>query len=284
MLVANGHATHVRPELVARVESEILGWGAACRTVVTESAEELAALLAESGARRVLLLGGDGTVHAAANSEGARPELALIPAGGANNIARSLGIPLDPRAAARLAVEGRAKPIDAIEAVTWSERYVAVEGVSVGFLSEARSHYHEESSEHVASALAAGAAALARFHPPGIRVLGDGAGDAFPLVQLFVANLPLYAFGLHVAPQADATDGLLDVVAVEGGGRHDVVAMILRLLRPDDGEHTSTRHWRAAHVRVDTHGALPVVADSRVLQQGGVDLRVLPGELPIVRP
>ena len=284
LLVANGHASHVRPGLVSGVESELASRGADCRKVVTESADELAALLTGGCERRVVLVGGDGTVHAAANLGVPPPELALIPAGGANNIARSLGIPLDPRAAARLAVEGRAQPIDAIEALTPSARYVAVEGVSTGFLSEARSQYHEVSSEHVASAMAAGATALAHFHPAGIRVLHGGFADSFPMVQLFVANLPLYAFGLHVAPHADPTDGLLDVVAIEGNGRRDAVRMVMRLRRGNDLDRADTHHWRSEHVRLDTQGAVPVVADSHVFEQGRVELRVLARELPIVRP
>ena len=56
-----------------------------------------------------MLLGGDGSLHAAANVPGPKPELAIIPAGGANNVARSLGVPVDLAAAARLAVAGDAR-------------------------------------------------------------------------------------------------------------------------------------------------------------------------------
>src|SRR5215218_3251611 len=137
----------------------------------------------ETPTGRVVLLGGDGTLHAAANIRGPLPELALIPAGRANNVARSLGIPLAPRTAARFAVEGRAKPIDAIEAVTPSGRYVAVEGVSAGFLSQARSRYHETNSGHLASALAAAAQALARFHPFPVRVTCESSVEELAAVR-----------------------------------------------------------------------------------------------------
>jgi diacylglycerol kinase (ATP) len=284
LLVANSHASRVRPELVSGLKSELSAWGAGCRTVVTESVEELAAVLADDAERRVVLVGGDGTLHAAANIGGFRPELALIAAGRANNVARSLGIPLDARAAARLAVQGHAHPIDLIEAVTQTVRYLAVEGVSAGFLSQARSHYDEENSGHITSALAAGATALAHFHPFTAQITHDGAVETFPLVQLFVANLPLYGFGLHVAPQADVSDGLLDVVAIGGRGRHDVVPMIVQLRRATALERSDTHHWRAETVRIETHGTLPVIADSLVLPEGPVDLGVLTDELPLVRP
>ena len=284
VLVVNPHASRVRPAVVAGVQAELVRFGASVQTLVTESADEAIGTFVDAEGRRLVLVGGDGTLHAAANTPGVRPELALIPAGRANNVVRSLGIPLDPRAAARLAVEGKVRPIDAVEVVTPSVRLVAVEGVSIGFLSQARSLYHERNSSHLDSALAAGVAALARFHPLRVRVTRRGSAEELTLAQLFVANLPLYAFGLQVAPDADPTDRLLDVLAIEGHGRHDVLPMILRLLRATELERAEAHHWRAEHVRVDTHGALPVVADSRDLGPGPVDLGVLPRELPLVRP
>lgn len=115
--------------------------------------------------RELALVGGDGTVHAAANLAGPLPELALIPAGSANNIARGVGIPTDARAAAEVAVNGVARPLDLIEARTDDRRYLAVEGVSDGFLALARARYRSRNSADVSAALASGLAALARFRP-----------------------------------------------------------------------------------------------------------------------
>ena len=52
-----------------------------------------------------LSLGGDGTLHAAANLPAGPAELAILPAGRANNVARALGVPLDLKAAAELAAD-----------------------------------------------------------------------------------------------------------------------------------------------------------------------------------
>jgi diacylglycerol kinase family enzyme len=284
VVVANANASGVRPEFVGAVEAELARWGASGPTLVTESPEEWVEDLESAGERRVVLVGGDGTLHAAAGLSWVKPELALIPAGSANNVAHSLGIPLARGAAAKLAVEGRSKPIDLIEAVTPSCRHVTVEGISAGFLSLARSHYHEANSSHAAAALAAGARALAGFHPLRVRVMRGAAAEELMLAQLFVANLPLYGFGLHVATGVDVTDDLLDVVAIEGRGRPELLSMVARLHHGTELERAEARRWRAAHVRIDTHGAVPVVADSFDLGPGPVELSVLPRELPLVRP
>jgi diacylglycerol kinase (ATP) len=70
--------------------------GARAEALVTGSKDELWSVLRSAAAagRRVVLVGGDGTVHAAANAPLSRlPELALVPTGRANNVARALGVP-----------------------------------------------------------------------------------------------------------------------------------------------------------------------------------------------
>ena len=80
LLVANGNASGLdrRPELVADSVRMLRSAGARVESVVTSSLDELELALA-SAERRVVLLGGDGSLHAAANAPGPKPELALHP-------------------------------------------------------------------------------------------------------------------------------------------------------------------------------------------------------------
>jgi len=66
------------------------------------------------GAKRVLVAGGDGSIGAAAGVlTRSGVELAILPVGTLNHLARDLSIPLDVEAAARVARSGTAIPIDA---------------------------------------------------------------------------------------------------------------------------------------------------------------------------
>lgn len=70
--------------------------------------------IASLGVTRVGVAGGDGTVAAAADA--AAPlslELAVIPGGTLNHLAKDLEIPDDVEAALRLAIAGSARPVDA---------------------------------------------------------------------------------------------------------------------------------------------------------------------------
>jgi diacylglycerol kinase (ATP) len=250
----------------------------------TSSLAQLEAIWRDDDGRRLVLVGGDGTIHAVANLGGPPRDIALIPAGGANNIARSTRIPRDRQLAAALAVRGRVRPVDLIEARTAELRQMVVESVSVGFLAQARVRYHGRNSTDRLAALRAGAGALREFAPLAARVTSAGGEESLMLSQLFVANLPFYEFGLRVAPQADPTDATLDLIGIEAPTRLAVLRMIADLRRGRHMPHRGVHAWRAATATVTTHGCSPIVADSSDLGFGPVVLRAAPAALRLVRP
>ena len=68
----------------------------------------------ENGARRVLVAGGDGSVaSAAAILANTETELAILPTGTLNHLAKDIGLPLDLADAARVALEGTVSVADA---------------------------------------------------------------------------------------------------------------------------------------------------------------------------
>lgn len=284
-VIVNGNASGAphpaRPDdLIARLRRA----GADVELERTATLEELAAVWGDDDGRRLILVGGDGTVHAGVNLAGPARDVALIPAGRANNIARSLGIPLDWERATRLAIRGDVRPVDLIEARAPNVRQLVVEGVSVGFLAQARVRYHGRNSADVSAAVRAGAAALAHFHPLTARVTSSAGAEALKLSQLFVANLPLYEFGLRVAPQADPTDATLDLVGIEAPSRRAVLRMLVDLRRGTHLYHPNVHVWRTDRAVVVTNGCSPIVADSTDLGDGPVELRALPRGLRLVRP
>ena len=285
LVIANPHASGIAergylPGAVARV---LRDYGARVERRLTESPDELAdVVLGEE--RRIVLVGGDGSVHAAANIGGPKPELALVPAGKANNLAHALGVPVDLHDAALLAVAGKPRSIDAIVANTPDRRYVAIEGVSIGFHAQARSLYHGENSADIAAGVSAAARALAAFEPISIGVESDGRQELLTVSQLFVSNFPRFAYGLQVAPEADPSDGRLDLVSV---GPRSRVSLIATLKRMRDGTHVG-RHgieqWQASRIRINTRGRSPIIADTTNLESSTVELTVQRDALELVAP
>jgi diacylglycerol kinase family enzyme len=286
VLVANGSASGLgrKREALERARGALGLWGSRVETHVTTNVDELTELWPSFQERRVVLLGGDGSLHAAANLPFGPPELAILPAGRANNIARALGIPLELRKAAELATNGRPRQLDLIAATAGPRTYLAVEGVSVGLHAVARASYQAPNSADVAAAVRSGLRAARRFAGVTVCVSTDGVPELLTVGQLFVANLSLFAFGLKVAPGARPDDGLLDLVALPWEGRAHIVPTIARLRRGTHLVRPGARAWTAERVRVSTRGRSPVIADTTNLGTGPVTLEVVPSALAVVAP
>ncbi|MGH2921400.1 MAG: diacylglycerol/lipid kinase family protein [Gaiellaceae bacterium] len=285
LLVANANASGLdgKRETVDRAASLLRGFGAQVETRWTASPRELDEFVSEEE-RRVVLVGGDGTLHAVANVDGHKPEVALLPRGRANNIAHALGVPLDLSSAARLAVEGIPQPVDGISVESPELTMTAVEGISLGFHAQARARYRGLNSADTAAGVAAALSAFAHFEPVSVALELDGEVELRRLGQLFVVNFPLFGPRLPVAPGADPGDGVLEVVELDAGRRSSLVLELARVRR---GTHLGRRGVRvrgARRIRIATRGRSPVVADTTVLSSGPVELAVRPHTLHVVAP
>jgi diacylglycerol kinase family enzyme len=104
LLIVNRHATSMTATVTDLAVRSLAGLADLDveRTRYRGHARELAAA---SDADLVIVHGGDGSINEAVNGvmshEDGRPQLAMIPGGGANVLARALGVPLDAAAAIR---------------------------------------------------------------------------------------------------------------------------------------------------------------------------------------
>ena len=248
---------------------------------VTRTVRELLEAVGDSGGQRLVLVGGDGVVHAAANA-GATGELALLPAGRANNLAHALGIPREWGAAAETAVREAARPLDLLSVTTAGRRLLAVEGVSAGFQAAARSRYGAANSSDLLGGVVALGRALAGHRPYAAELVVDGEALSLATSQIFVANMPLFGFGFQVAPTARPDDGEADLVIMAPASRAAILPSLWRVRR---GRHIGdgrTPHRRVTQVRLSS--PLPLVADAEVLGTGTARIELAPGALQLVRP
>lgn len=285
LLVANTNASGLngRRETVDRAASLLRSFGAFVETRWTGSAGELDAFVSEEE-RRIVLIGGDGTLHAVANICGHKPEVALLPRGRANNMARALGVPLGLKSAARLAVQGIAHPIDGIAVEAHGLTMTALEGVSVGFHAQARALYRGVNSADTAAGVAAAVRAFTRFEPVSLALEIDGEREVRRLGQLFVVNFPLFGPRLAVAPGADPGDGVLEVVELDGMSRSRLARDLAQVKRGTHVGRGGVRIRSARQIRLAPDGGSPVVADTTVLGPGPVELAVRPQAVRVVGP
>jgi diacylglycerol kinase family enzyme len=257
--------------------------GARADGVVTRSEDELADVLAAAGGRRVALVGGDGTLHSAVNQPVELPDLAIVPVGRANNVARALGVPLDLSGAASVAANALSRPLDVLRVDTDAGREWCVEGVSAGLQADARSRYEGENSGDVRGGAQAFAAALREFRPYDVRLCADGdAAFTGSAAQVFLSNLPYFGFGFRVDPFARPRDGLLEAIVLEAESRIDVARLMWSVYR---GRHLGRHGVRMARARdAVLTGPVPLAGDGTPLGVGSATVSVEQGRVRVAAP
>jgi YegS/Rv2252/BmrU family lipid kinase len=205
---AGGKALRV----LSDVEDELRRLGADYRVVRSDSgdhAKQLARAMADTGEVAVAV-GGDGLVGTLAGAlDERRGALAIIPSGRGNDFARVLGIPTDPAAAARVALEGEERLFDVgrVDGKT----FVGI--ASFGFDSDANRIANE--TKLVRGNLVyfyAALRALAAWKPAHFIVTVDGERHEVDGYSVAVANSKAYGGGMYVVPHAELDDGKLDVM------------------------------------------------------------------------
>jgi membrane-associated protein len=288
LVAVNGNASGLEdPERTGRDLVALLEeLGAPAEAVATGSEEELWSVLGSAAAvgQRVVLVGGDGTVHAAANAPLRRlPELALVPTGRANNVARALGIPTSRAGALAVAADAPAQSMDALRVATPDRFVYAVEAVSAGFQAEARAAYRADNSADLRQGLRALLGALRRYRPYTASVeLNGSALRSRRAAQVFLSNLPYFGFGFEVDPGADPSDGRFEAILLEARSRRGLVRLLAAVRR---GRHLGRRGVR----RVAAAGArltepLPLVADAVPLGVTTATVSVEPARLRVASP
>lgn len=286
LVVVNAHASGAAKDpsgLLDEVTAGLRDQGSRVEAVVTQSEAELRTVLAAADGRRVVLVGGDGSLHAAANAALPRlPELALIPAGRANNIARAVGIPIDIAGATRLTARAPAQPFDALHVQTPQRTLFALEAVSAGFQADARSRYASDNSGDLRQGGLLLASAVARYAPYRLGVTLDDRRIVVDAgAQLFLANLPFFGFGFEVNPGGDPQDGIFEAVLIEAATRR---ALVAALVAAHGGTHIGRPGvQRIASQRAELTEALPLVADTVALGTTTATIAIAPAHLRLVR-
>jgi YegS/Rv2252/BmrU family lipid kinase len=177
-------------------------------------AETLAAELAAE-VDVLVVFGGDGTVHEVANGlplGGDGPLVALLPAGTGNDLARALGMPPDPVAAAGELADARPRSLDLLDCGPRR----AANGVNAGFAAAATDTLPRALKKVLGPAAYVVGGVRAGINPPTwpARVAGDGKVVEGEALAVVVGNGGSFGGGRWLIPDADVGDGLLDVLVV----------------------------------------------------------------------
>jgi diacylglycerol kinase (ATP) len=236
-----------------------------------------------TGARAVVAVGGDGTVHAAVQAvAGTSAALAVVPAGTGNDLVRALGIPTDAVSAARAAAEDLAAgTFRTIDAGRTGDRWWATV-LCCGFDSAVsdranRLRWPKGRRRYDVAVLAE----LARLRPRELTLVLDGEAQTLPVTMVAVGNTSWYGGGMKVCPGADPTDGLFDVTVVGATSRLELMRTKPRLTAGTHIEHPLVSVHRASRVELSSPG-VTTYADGEPVASLPAVAECVPGALHVV--
>jgi YegS/Rv2252/BmrU family lipid kinase len=243
----------------------------------------IAAESSRAGYDRVVICGGDGTLHFAVREfDLARGTLALIPLGSGDDFARVLGIPRSIREACQTAVHGSIREVDV--ALANDLRYLGVAGL--GFDSEVAQYANESVRFLRGSAvyLYAILRILPRFTPHRVRMRAGGPVRDEEIMFATVGNSRQYGGGIRITPAAEVDDGVLDFCIVHRTTR---AQLLMTLPRAYNGSHVRkpfVETGRGMEFSFESERPMDVYADGERLTQTPVRFALAKERLRIVVP
>jgi len=251
-----------------------------------------------AGGELIVAVGGDGTasevVDGLTTSRHPRdrdPLFGFVPRGTGGDLRRTLGLPEDLAAAARILASRNDVVCDLgrIEFVGHAgeplvRHFANVAGFGVGGVVAGEVNRGLKLGGGKLAFMYASAKALLRWSDQRVRWRADGGPwREEAITSLSVCNGRYFGGGMKVAPDARIDDGLFDVVVWSGLGIADFVTKKRMLY---DGTHVTlpnTQVLRARTVEAEAAGDAPVLLDVDGEQPGRLPVRIeiLPGALRV---
>lgn len=247
-------------------------------------AADLAAEAVAAGVEALVVVGGDGLVHLAAQVlAGSGTPLGLVPAGTGNDVARYLGLPRrDPAQAAdrvgEAVLAGRSHAIDL--ARSGDRWFVTV--LCAGFDAVVNERANQMTWPHGQMRYnLATLAELRTFTPlPYVLELDERVVE-LDAMMVSVGNGPSFGGGLRITEGARLDDGLLDVVVIKPMSKPALARTYPRLFSGTHTTHSSYEHHRVRRVRVTAPGIVSY-ADGERFGALPLEIEAVPGALRVL--
>lgn len=277
---AHGRALKLLPQLERELDARRVSFRVE-RTRGLEDGVERALRAAEADEIPVVV-SGDGLIGAVGGAlAGSDTPLGIVPGGRGNDLARVLGIPGEPDAAAAMLGAGETRRIDVGEVN--GKRFLGI--VSVGFDSVANERANRTKWMRGNLVYAyAGVRTLLRWKPARFTIAVGEERKRISGYSVSVANSKAFGGGMFIAPDADLSDGEFDVVTVGEVGKLRFLANLPKVFKGTHVDEDQVRVFRAPRLELSAGRSFPVYADGEHLTDLPATLRVLPRALSVIVP
>jgi len=275
---------------------QVIAWAKrrpGCRVQQTRragDARRFAAQAVDEGVRRLILAGGDGTIHEAVNGlpSLAGMTLGIVPLGTGNDLARCLGLPLEIESVLGVLEAGHAVPMDLIRATSADGRTTTrvVNAASGGF-SNVLHRALSGDMKRMFGPLAYLLAAINAFHKASnhhVSITHDGRRFEADACAVMVCNGRYAAGGQELAPGARPDSSRAKLICVSAPGWRDRFGLLVRYYL---GRYLRDRRvisHEVRRVRVESSRPMRFYADGEPLGKTPLTFEVLSGALRVIVP
>lgn len=247
-----------------KLEAELKKLGISYKLFLTEGPKD-AWRLAEDveSYEGIIAVGGDGTINEVVNGMPEDKPLCIVPLGTGNDLARSLKIPLGIKSLITIK-EGNLKLLDL--GIENDGRFVS--SVALGLASDVmikvnsnRNNPFLKGPFAIYMAIVASAFSL---KPLQLRIEADDNIREIESILTYVMNTPYTGGGLFLAPEADPTDGLLDVVIVRDTKGLELLRILPKAYSGKHVNHPHVEFLKARNVKITSTSAHKKMVDGEI--------------------
>ena len=240
---------------------------------------ELACQAASDGYRRLVAVGGDGTVNEVVNgilaAGGNSPaSLGVVNTGTGSDFVRMLGLPRHYSDGCRCLLSEKRRTIDVgVVQCHKDGRLVErafVNAAGLGFDAEVAKDKQERPPRfrgtipYVLGILRT----LTGYHNKQVTIEVDGRKEERRVLSVVAANGRFFGGGMKVAPYAELEDNLLDVLTVGDFGKTELLLTFPRIYRGTHISHPKVSMEKATNISVSSQELFLVHADGEVIGEG----------------
>lgn len=248
-------------------------------------ATELASVYSKTVNHRFYSVGGDGTLNEVLNGmAGSGCSLAAIPAGSGNDFIKSFPVDSSLKKIIPRTVEGTEQFIDIASAN--GKFYANIS--SVGF--DAQVVYNTMNFKNLPlisgkMAYTLGIlSAIKNSSSKPLDIIIDGEQIHADTLLLAAGNGRFYGGGKMALPEADITDGLLDVCLVESASRLKILALFPKYIKGEHGSLKEVHFYKCRKVVVNSEEPLAMNVDGEISVVNKAEFEIIPKGLKFVVP
>lgn len=248
----------------------------------SEHATALARDAARSGEELVICIGGDGTLSAvAAGLCGTSTRLALISSGTGNDFARYLNIPENPLEALDAALNGNDREID----LGMANDRIFINTAGSGFDVATLRHtlYYKKFFHGLVAYVLGVLRALFGYSQMNLKIESENESVSCRSLLLSVANGRYFGGGMCVSPEADASDGLFDVIYTDEVARYKIPFLLSSFINGAHLKWPIIHHFKTSGLTVTTSDS-SLQLDGEVFEEQTVHYKILPRALTVKVP